>query len=453
MGIYIGRGSVVVEDPSRSLMESLRRFRRNEMGEGEYEDLFTMSEDGKRLVTMPGFASRVIRLAEKNWARIYDKRVPMPKADCAAATKDLHECWSKVVCDALKAEGGIVSIPDVLGDANMVAAILRAYPREALIDRGTPLSIVAFRDRDYAKRMMRVLREMLPERDIGLFVSGTYTDSDDVIVTTYASLKEAPCWQAGVFVACDLASGDFRERAEGVSSLRNAARWGIYKTPLGGAMDVDIVTEGLFGPSCASATYGDAVGGGFAAPVVVCWLMAPKIELGSCPPAMLEAMAMLNNDCFCRMVSDIVRRTPPELGCLCCCDSRALNERIAGMADTVSVHRRTPAKVREALVRDIESGTVRKAVYSEMDMPQSDHGVEVIATCRGDAARLRIPGRPSKGPNDRSYVVTFCHDWDMHNGRPGHLARNDEVRKRRFQELGIRQMFFESVDQLPFLDS
>jgi hypothetical protein len=452
--IHIGRGSLIVENPPRRLMESLRRFRRNDSGEGEYEDLFTMSENGKNLVTMPGFANRAIRLAERDWTRIYDERVPMPKADCAAAMEGLHECWSGVVHSALKAEGGVISIPDVFGNVNMVAAILRAYPREALVDRGTPLSIISFRDRDYAKRAMRTLRKMLPGRDIGLFVSGTYTDSDDIIVTTYASLKEAPCWQAGVFVACDLASGDFRERAEGVSSLRNAARWGIYRTSLGGTMDVDIVTEGLFGPSCASASYADAVSGGFATPVVVCWLRAPKIELGSLPRDVLLATAV-QDEGFCRMASDIIRRTPSELGCICCADNKALGERLAGMSgdDVVFVHRRTPAKVREAVVRDIASGTIRRAVCSELDMPQSDHGVEVIATCRGDAARLRIPGRPSKGPTDRSYVVTFCHDWDMHNGRPGHLARNDEVRKRRFQELGIRQMFFESVDQLPFLDS
>lgn len=452
MGIHISRGSIVVENPSRSLMESLRRFRRDDSGEGEYENLFTMSEDGKRLVTMPGFASRVIRIAGKGYTRIYDGRLTMPPANCEAAMEGLHECWSNVIHSALKAEGGVISIPDVFGNVNMVAAILRAYPRDALIDRGTPLSIIAFRDRDYAKQAMRTLRKMLPGRDIGLFVSGTYTDSDDIIVTTYASLKDAPCWQTGVFVACDLSSGELQEWVEGISALRNAARWGIYRTPLGGAIDVDIVAEGLFGPACASASYADAVAGGFATPVVVCWLRAPKIELGSLPRDVLLATAV-QDEGFCRMASDIIRRTPGELGCICCADSRALGGRLAGMSgdDVVFVHRRTPAKVREAVVRDIASGTIRRAVCSELDMPQSNHGVEVLATCRGDAAALRIPGRPSRGPNDRSYVVTFCHDWDMHNGRPGYLARNDEARQRRFQELGFRQMFFESVDQLPFL--
>ena len=143
--IHISRGSIVVTDPPRDLMESLRRFRRDDSGEGEYENLFTMSEDGKRLVTMPGFASRVIRIAGKGYTRIYDGRLPMPPANCEAAMEGLHECWSNVVHGALKAEGGVISIPDVFGNVNMVAAILRAYPRDALIDRGTPLSIIAFR--------------------------------------------------------------------------------------------------------------------------------------------------------------------------------------------------------------------------------------------------------------------------------------------------------------------
>jgi len=452
MRVFISRGSIVVEDPTRALMESLRRFRRNDNGEGEYENLFTMSEDGRRLVTMPGFAGRIVRTVDRDWTPIYDRRVPMPKADYKSAMKGLHNCWSGVVCSAVKAEGGIVSIPDVLGDANMCAAILRAYPRDALLDRGTPLSIIAVRDRDYAKRTVRTLREMLPERDIGIFISGTYTDSDDVIVTTYASLKDVPCWPAGVFIACDLSSGGLQERAEAVSSLRNAARWGVYRTSLGGAVDVDIASEGLFGPLCASASFADAVDGGFAAPVSVCWLRAPKIEVGSCPREVLEATAV-QDDGFCRMVSEIIRRTPGELGCLCYADNRALGERLSGMSGdgVVFVHRRIPAKEREAVVTDIESGTIRRAVYSGVDIPNSDHGVEVLATCRGDAAVLRIPARPSRGPNDRSYVVAFCHDWDMHNGRPGYLARNDKARQMRFQELGFRQMFFESVDQLPFL--
>lgn len=452
MVIHISRGSVVVENPTQALMESLRRFRRNDNGEGEYENLFTMSEDGRNLATMPGFANRAIRLSEGSRARICDERVPMPEADGRAAMEGLHGCWSNVVYWALKAGGGIVSIPDILGDANMVGAILRAHHREALMDRGTPLSVVAFRDRGSARRAMRTLTEMLPGRDVGLFVSGEYVDTDDVVVTTYAMLKDVPYCYVGVFIACDIASCELQEGVEGISALRNAARWGIYRTPLGGAVDVDIVAEGLLGPACASASYADAVASGFAAPVVVCWVRAPKIELGSLPRDVLLAAAV-QDEGFCRMASDIIRRTPGELGCICCADSRALGERLAGMSgdDVVFVHRRTPAKVREAVVRDVASGTIRRAVCSELDMPQSNHGVEVLATCRGDVARLRVPGRPSRGPNDRSYIVAFCHDWDMHNGRPGYLARNDEARQRRFQELGFRQMFFESVDQLPFL--
>ena len=209
MGIHIGRASLIVEDPSQELKESLRFFRRNLGGEGRYEDLYVLSEDGKRLVTMPGFADRVIRIARKGCTRVYDERVPMPKPDMDKAQQGLHECWRGVVSDALKNEGGVISIPDILDEAEVAAAILRAYPRDSLVDRATPVSVVAARDRNCAVRIMRRLREILPERDIGLIASGTYTDSDDVVVSTYAALRDIQSWEVGVFIACNLTFEDF----------------------------------------------------------------------------------------------------------------------------------------------------------------------------------------------------------------------------------------------------
>ena len=45
--IRSGYASVVVEDPPATLLEGLRRFRRDEDGRGEYENLYSLSFDGK----------------------------------------------------------------------------------------------------------------------------------------------------------------------------------------------------------------------------------------------------------------------------------------------------------------------------------------------------------------------------------------------------------------------
>jgi len=373
--IDITRGSILVSNPPPRLKRELSYFRRGHRGEGKYEDLFTMSEDGEYLVTMPGFADRILKMGIRT--RVYDRRVRMPDPDIAAAMTGLHECWKGVVSKALENCGGTVSIPKVLGSANMAAAILRAYSRGELVDRGPSMCLVAARDRKAAKSMYLKLRQLLPDREVGLSVGNTCTDSEDVIVTNYASIKYLRPWEASVFIATGLENADFFERAECVSSVKEAARWGIYETPFGGSVDVDIVTEGLFGPSCASATYADAVDGGYAVPITVCWLPMPR-----------------SDQMFRSLVYDIINRSLKYLD---------------------------------------------KDAHDKVLVIDSPKGIP------------EIPGRPIQSAGDRSFIVAFRHNLDVHNGRPGKLALEDEARKMRFREYGFRQIYFESVDQLPFL--
>lgn len=455
--IHVGRGSVTVENPPKKLLEGLRRFKRVDDGSGEYEELYTLSLDGRVLVTLPGFAERVQELCRPDCVT-RDERMPMPEPDLEAAMAGLPQCWADVVKRSVKL-GGVVGIPEMLGSVGMMAAILRAYPRDVLVERGTPLSIIATHDRESARRTATALRKLLPDRDIGISSLGSYTDSDDVVVTPYNGLKEVPCWPAGVFIGDDLPGVDFTKRAEGVSAVRNAMRWGLYTTAGGGCGGVDLALEGLFGHVNAEATYADAVNAGYAVPITVCWLPCPQpgVPLGSAPFRMLEAIAMQNNEEFCKLAAGIVNGVSSTRGCLLCSEHVALLKRVAKWlpAGTVApqIHEKTPVKERRALLEDVANGTIRRALVSYGFFPLvSDHSVMVLATCGGgDIAGWRIPWRVAKSSGDRAYIVDFRHEWDLHNGRPGRLALNDEARMRRFRELGFRQMYVDDVSKLPFM--
>ena len=58
--------------------------------------------------------------------------------------------------------------------------------------------------------------------------------------------------------------------------------------------------------------------------------------------------------------------------------------------------------------------------------------------------------KTKEAPDRKLYMVDFRHDWDVHNGRPGRLARNDDARKLRYRELGFSQILCD-IEELPFL--
>ena len=443
--IFLGRGAVVVENPTRNIKEGLRRFVHTRRG-GEYENLYFMSQSGDTMSTLPGYASRVIGLCPE--AKIRDERIPMPCALMGYAVEGLHELWHDVVADAIKAGGGVVAIPEMFGSARMAAAIARAFPRQGLVDRGTPLTIIAARDRESVRRTAFELREMLPGRDIGMWSSGSRTDSDDIIVSTYGMLQELPLHSVGIFIGDDLTEGNFDERAEGISGIRNAARWGIYTTPAGWCECVNIDIEGLFGPLVASATYRQAVDAGVGVPITVCWMDAPlpDAQLGSAPLDSMEATSMQKNQPFVQMVADIVRRTSNDIGCIVCTEPidmvRSLKKLMPELAE---INRKVPAKERRGLIEGLAGGTIRKAVVTSGCWPlATSHGVM-------DVSGWRIPWRHLKSQGDRAFIVDFRHGWDVNNGCPGVLVRNDGARERRYRELGFNQITVSSINELPFI--
>ena len=454
--IFLGRGSVVVENPTRRIKEGLRSFNHSRDG-GSYDDLFFMSQSGDTMSTLPGYAGRIMDLCPE--AKIRDNRVPMPPAMLSEAVKGVDPAWHGVITSAINAGGGVVSVPEMLGSDGVASAIARAFQRQDLLDRGTPLTVIASRDRESAKRTALLLRNRLPDRDVGIWSSGSHTDSEDIIVTTYGAMGELPLHLAGVFIGDDLTYGYFRDRAEGVSSIRNAARWGVVSTPSGGCSCIGLEVEGLFGPIVAQATYRQAVESGIGVPITVCWMNAPAPNepLGSAPLKVLEETAITRNMEMMRTLSDIVRLSPNDLGCIVFTEFVETLKKVAsnmpsGLAEA---HVKMPAKLRRETLADIKQGVIKKAIVNKgCEHFTSGHlGVFVVATCgTGDVSGVPIPWRRLKNKGDRSFIVDFRHDWDVNNGRPGVLARNDEARMRRYRDLGFNQIAISEVNQLPFVN-
>ena len=449
MKIVVGRGNVVVENPSAAVRDALRYFCRNG-STGEYEDLYLMSNGGEVLVTMPGFVGRI--LAACHNPRVVEERVPMPDPDMGTAFEGVPEAWHGLIAKAIKAEGGVVSVPDVLGRVQVAAAIMRAYHREDMLDRGTPLNVVVAASAYEAQALVTELRRAMPDRDVGKVCSGAYSDSEDVLVTTIGGMKDIQACAIGVLIGFDL-SADLVKCAESLTAVRNAARWGVSSSPFG-EFKVGMLLEGLFGPLCASMSLPEAVAAGAAPKVTVCWLPAPRpaCSLGSGSERMMEAVAMQRNDQFLGLVADIVRQTPGDAGCLVCSDLQALLKELkARLPEATEISMAIPAQERRNRLKSLGDGVIRKALVSTECFPSElEHDVMVVASCKGVEAICGIPWRRTS-QGGKAYIVDFLHSWDVHNGHPGHLARNDEVRKRRYRSLGFGQMTLGSVRELPFI--
>ena len=452
MKVSIGRGAIVVDDPDKNLMDGLKMFV-HRRGGGEYEELYTLSNDGNILVTLPGFASRVKRICQN--AKVVDERMPMPYPDLDAAIVG-NDAWKDMIARAVCACGGVVSVPDVFGEDAMAAAILRAFPRGSLLVRGTPLSVIAAKDGAHARKLAGALSALLPEREIGFTATNRYTESEDVIVAPYDAMFDVQVQYAGVFIGTDLTSGNFTSRARCVSSIRSAARWGICATSTGGAIEVGLDVEGLFGPVVSHASYSDAVKAGIGTPISVVWIPCPKPNeySGSAPLSVLSCSAMQNNAAFVMLLAEIMRSVNNETGCILCTEQTVLAERVKSLLpNVVEIGRNTPAKEKKAALCDIAGGTIRKAIVSSGCFPRyTSHGVMVVANCCGsEMSGWNIPWRHLTRPGEKTWIVDFRHDWDMHNCRPGRLALNDESRMRRYREMGFSQIAVEDVAQLPFL--
>ena len=445
MLMRIGRGSIVIEWPEDEILNGLARFVHTKDGSGRYEELYTLSRDKNTLVTMPGFVNRIMNLRRPD--RIKDDRVPMPSPNFEAAHVHLDTAWHRAVDDALVAGGGVMSVPSILGTAQTSAALIRAFPRDALAERGTPIAVVAADDRLDVREIALSLRRMLPERDIGMNTSGVFTDSDDVVCTTYGALDETDLKHVGLFIG-DIDGVDFAKRAEKISMLRNAARFGVLVTPFGGG-GIGMDVEGLFGPVVASATYDDAVKAGIGAPISVLWLPCPKPKtyLGPADMATMERVATRENPEFIVKVAEILRDVRPDEGCFVVSDDVEFLKRLQILEPVPILHQKLPKKERMAFEASMADGNVRKVAMTSGFDSCGGYSVMVSATCSGDVRS--IPWRRKEQASGKTVIVDFRHDWDVHNGRPGYLLMADSARENKYREMGFASSYDSQDVQSP----
>ena len=99
--IFLGRGSVVVENPTRRIKEGLRSFNHSRDG-GHYEDLFFMSQSGDTMSTLPGYAGRIMDLCPE--AKIRDNVTKSPNGDVFIDGVPMVDQGRKGYCAAAVAE-------------------------------------------------------------------------------------------------------------------------------------------------------------------------------------------------------------------------------------------------------------------------------------------------------------------------------------------------------------
>lgn len=450
----------------------------------------TVNADGsinEKLVTMPGFCSRIKRVvAEAGYdMQFVDRRTPAPTPHYLEALEGLREYQQDPVLVALQSGGGIIAMPTGTGKTHCLAALLRAYPHAELCARNTPLAVVATPEQDITRKDYNDLCRILPGRDIGLVMSGNKKFSDDIQVITLQSLPLLDPNDIGILIVDEVHTAASEHRAEIITSARRALKWGVSATPDGRFDGRDKVTEGLFGPIVYQSTYADGVKCGALVPITVCWLKCPEPSEGIHHFLNRKTRdgryrgGVWRNDAQHQLIREVMQKVGPAHQVLCIMQfMHQMNALAALLPDVAIVHAEVSkddvaAKhknlvavsraERKSIYQRMETGELRKVmsthVYKQgVNFPKLD----VVINAGGggsDIVAAQIPGRESRlvAGKGRSYLVDFQHPWDVvldkanDKMKPGPILDDDKSRQRCYQELEFEQVWFDSVDDLPFL--
>ena len=462
---------------------------------GEYRELFTLSgsidpdtqQFIQRIVTMPGFVHRVRQclLGEGYEIKLVDERTPMPTPDYAAAFSQLRDYQCEPSYIAIASGGGVIACPTGYGKTHLMGSIIRAYSHDELAMRGTPLVVVAAPEKDITSKNYNDLIGMLPGREVGLVMSGKKKFSDDVQVITMDSLHLLDPEDVGILIADEVHCAAASSRSSDIMAFKKAVKWGVSATPTGRFDGRDLVTEGLFGPVVVSRTYDDGVKCGALVPISVYWLTCPepaigiqkyqnyKTRLGKYRHG-VDRNASQNN-----LIIDLLKRIPPTKQALCIMPHVDQMNILAGMNKnlqyahavsdqaklTSNDHRNlgpVSAKDRIRIYQEMSEGKIRQIlstyIYKQgVNFPQ----LEVIINAGGggsDIVAAQIPGRESRNIEGKTsaVLIDFWHPWDIstdkeNKRRVGPIHSDDRSREKVYDELGFKQYWLNSIDELPLL--
>ncbi len=379
------------------------------------------------------------------------------------------------------------------GKTHIMKALCNAYPHEALMARGTPTVVVAVPDKDITRKNFNDLTELLPDRKVGLVMSGSRNFSDDVQVITLDSLHLLNADDVGVLIVDEMHTASSDTRASELLRFTKARTWGVSATPDGRFDGKDVVAEGIFGPVVARFSYADGVRAGCLVPITVYWLDCPEPNIGlDCylrykTRDQRYRWGVYDNRLRNQLVGRVFAGIPRDMQALGMLQfTKHMEKVLRGCASAgcnpmpTQVHAGTDAaafppssfwhvkavtaKERKAIYADMRSGAIRQAVATHVWKQGVDFpGLSVVVNVGGGGSEIvsqQVPGRASRKVDgkDRAYIVEFRHGWDVTRGKsgretPGPVLRDDESRRKIYEELGFEQISLENERGLPWMSS
>ena len=443
--------------------------------------------------TLPGFAKRCrdhLKMCGYE-VEIIDARTPMPPPDIMKAMTGLREYQYELVYNMLMSGGGILSGATGLGKTHVIKALCNAYSHESLMQRGTPTIVVAVPDKDITQKNFDDLTELLPDRNVGLIMSGRHRPSDDIQVITLDSLHKLDADDVGVLIVDEMHTASSDTRAQELLRFTKARIWGVSATPDGRFDGKDTVAEGIFGPVVATFSYQDGVKAGCLVPVKVLWIDCPEPNIG------LENYARYKtrdqrykwgvhyNRALNDMIGRIYAGIPHDLQVLGMLQfTKHMEQVLRGCANAKvtplptqchagtdpaefppssfwHVHAIT-AKERKEIYERMKTGEVRQAVSTHVWKQGVNFAdLRVVINLGGGGSEIvakQVPGRASRKVDgkDGAYIIEFRHGWDTAKSKTGRniagpIAKDDASRARIYTELGFEQINLSNEKELPWM--
>lgn len=470
----------------RELVWDESRMRR--VSQGSYEDLYTT--EGTALFTPPGLSCKVLQTLEAaGWEyTIDDQRTPRPAPDLEAAMVGLRDYQMGPVLQLIMAGGGIGAMPTGWGKSFALAAIVNAFPYETLQLRGTPTTVICAPDKAIVKKNWEMLQEILPDREIGIIMSGhKKIVTDDIMVTTIDSVHHVPPLDVGVLIIDEIHAAASDNRSEALAEFSKAMTWGVSATPTGRYDGKDLVTEGLAGPQVVTISYEEGVACGALVPITVYMVELPEPEMGINNYLKFKSRdgkyrhGVLKNPTQCEEIAKVFARAPEDMQVLGIMRFLEQMNAIAEKAPSVmQVHgekkpenllkypyvQPVSAKERDIRYTQIETCEVMRAMSTHIFKQGVDfRELQVVINCGGGGSEIvtkQLVGRASRKTDTKTeaYLVDFWHEWDMDikvskDGKKrrtaGPILSDDKARERSYKELGFNIIRVKSVEELPFL--
>jgi len=435
------------------------------------------TEDGISLMTFPGFAAECIKFLSDagHEISIIDNRI-IHNYDIEKARPILYDYQMEAVKEALKYQSGIITLPTGTGKTYICAGIIKAIDKEHLNNISASIIAVISPGVDLADKNYKALKELLPDRNVGIITGNKKKYSDDVVVITPESFKNVPSDQVGVIIYDEVHSLS-QKRAEDIIDCDKAIRIGLSATPTGRFDGGDAVVKGVIGPIIFKQTYKEAVALGAVVPIKVLWLDLIKPDNYEPEKFTDKTVAyrwlLWRNNLFIACLHKLLELIPDEIQTLCLIESLEQMARFINKKYYPYVHGETDPKKfndkryfglkaiktkdRKRFYNAVRNGSIRKIISSGIyrvgvDFPE----IAVVINASGRGSQIiagQLPGRASRKAEGKtcSYIIDFWHEWDRdEKNKPGHILKDDMSRAKTYGslELGFEQIHFNSLTDI-----